>query len=94
MSDGINLLIEELRSDDVTVRVNAARKVSTIARAIGPERTRSELLPFICGMILFHFLFYFIYSFYILALVSFSFSFFHLFWDFHVYSRLFFSENK
>ena len=39
--------IEKLRSDDLPSRVEAARKLSTIALALGPQRTREELLPFL-----------------------------------------------
>ena len=39
--------IEKLRSDDLPLRVEAARKLSTIAVALGPQRTRDELLPFL-----------------------------------------------
>jgi serine/threonine-protein phosphatase 2A regulatory subunit A len=39
--------IEKLRSDDVTSRIEAARKLPSIAIALGPERTREELLPFL-----------------------------------------------
>ncbi|KAG9390835.1 HEAT repeat protein [Carpediemonas membranifera] len=43
----ISALVEELRSDDITSRLNAVRRISTIALAIGAERTRAELLPFL-----------------------------------------------
>mmetsp|Transcript_24435 Transcript_24435/g.36805 ORF Transcript_24435/g.36805 Transcript_24435/m.36805 type:complete len:721 (-) Transcript_24435:391-2553(-) len=39
--------IEKLRSDDLSARVEAARKLPSIALALGPERTRDELLPFL-----------------------------------------------
>ena len=39
--------IELLRGDDITGRVTAARKLHSIAAALGPERTRDELLPFL-----------------------------------------------
>lgn len=39
--------IEKLRSDELPLRVEAARKLSTIASALGPQRTREELLPFL-----------------------------------------------
>mmetsp|Transcript_26483 Transcript_26483/g.57092 ORF Transcript_26483/g.57092 Transcript_26483/m.57092 type:complete len:693 (+) Transcript_26483:113-2191(+) len=39
--------IEKLRSDDLPSRVEAARKLPTIAVALGPQRTRDELLPFL-----------------------------------------------
>ncbi|ODV89035.1 hypothetical protein CANCADRAFT_27934 [Tortispora caseinolytica NRRL Y-17796] len=41
------VLFDELKHDDVTFRLSAIRHLSTIALALGPERTRSELLPFL-----------------------------------------------
>lgn len=35
--------------DDVLLRLNAIRRLSTIALALGPERTRDELIPFLDG---------------------------------------------
>jgi len=43
----IAVLIHELRSDDQLLRRNAMRQMSTIATALGEERTRSELIPFL-----------------------------------------------
>lgn len=43
----INILTEELRNEDVQARLKAITKLSTIALALGAERTRTELLPFI-----------------------------------------------
>jgi serine/threonine-protein phosphatase 2A regulatory subunit A len=43
----IALLIDELRHEDVSLRIHAVQQLSTIARAIGEERTRTELLPFV-----------------------------------------------
>ncbi|XP_020798387.1 serine/threonine-protein phosphatase PP2A 65 kDa regulatory subunit-like [Drosophila serrata] len=43
----IAVLIEELKNEDVQVRLNSIRKLSTIALALGEERTRSELIPFL-----------------------------------------------
>jgi serine/threonine-protein phosphatase 2A regulatory subunit A len=45
----IAILIDELKHEDVQCRLNSMRKIDTIAQALGPERTRSELLPFISG---------------------------------------------
>jgi len=45
----IAILIDELKHEDVQCRLNSMRKIDTIAKALGPERTRSELLPFISG---------------------------------------------
>ncbi|KAK9476456.1 armadillo-type protein [Lipomyces japonicus] len=41
----IAVLIDELKHDDVSLRLGAIRRLSTIALALGPERTRSELIP-------------------------------------------------
>lgn len=43
----ISVLIEELKSDDVSIRLNSIRRLSTIALALGDTRTRTELLPFL-----------------------------------------------
>ncbi|KAI2562744.1 PPP2R1B isoform 7 [Pan troglodytes] len=43
----IAVLIDELRNEDVQLRLNSIKKLSTIALALGVERTRSELLPFL-----------------------------------------------
>jgi serine/threonine-protein phosphatase 2A regulatory subunit A len=40
-------LIEKLRGDDLPSRIEAARRLAVIARALGPTRTREELLPFL-----------------------------------------------
>jgi serine/threonine-protein phosphatase 2A regulatory subunit A len=41
------LLIDELKHDDVTLRLNAMHRLSTIALALGKDRTRQELIPFL-----------------------------------------------
>ncbi|KAH3902893.1 protein phosphatase 2A structural subunit TPD3 SCDLUD_000488 [Saccharomycodes ludwigii] len=41
------LLMDELKHDDIANRVEAMKKVDTIAIALGPERTRDELIPFL-----------------------------------------------
>lgn len=43
----IHLLMDELKSDDVHLRLSSIRRLSTIALALGPERTRLELIPFL-----------------------------------------------
>lgn len=40
-----------IQHDDVLLRLNAIRRLSTIALALGPERTREELIPFLDGMV-------------------------------------------
>lgn len=56
MADGANqtdelypiaVLIDELKHDDVLLRLNAIHRLSTIALALGAERTRDELIPFL-----------------------------------------------
>jgi hypothetical protein len=39
--------MDELRSEDVQLRLNAIHRVSTIALALGLDRTREELIPFL-----------------------------------------------
>ena len=43
----IAVLIEELKNEDIQLRLNSIRRLSTIARALGEERTRKELIPFL-----------------------------------------------
>lgn len=47
----IAVLIDELKHEDVTYRLNAIRRLSTIALALGVERARDELIPFLDGTI-------------------------------------------
>ena len=47
----IAVLIDELRNDDVQNRLNSIKKLSTISLALGEERTRSELIPFLTDTI-------------------------------------------
>ena len=43
----IAVLIDELKADDLSLRLGAIHRLSTIALALGPARTRDELLPFL-----------------------------------------------
>ncbi|KAF7255632.1 hypothetical protein EG68_06745 [Paragonimus skrjabini miyazakii] len=43
----IAILIDELRNDDMQTRLSSVKKLTTIALALGPERTRNELIPFL-----------------------------------------------
>ncbi|CAH8638386.1 unnamed protein product [Dicrocoelium dendriticum] len=43
----IAVLIEELRNEDVHLRLNSIRQLKTIALTLGPEKTRSQLIPFL-----------------------------------------------
>ncbi len=47
----IAVLIDELRNEDVQLRLNSIKKLSTIALALGVERTKSELIPFLTDTI-------------------------------------------
>ena len=38
---------DELRDDDIALRLNSIRRLGTIALALGPTRTRQELLPYL-----------------------------------------------
>jgi serine/threonine-protein phosphatase 2A regulatory subunit A len=39
--------MDELKSEDVVLRLSSIRRLSTIALALGPQRTRDELIPFL-----------------------------------------------
>jgi serine/threonine-protein phosphatase 2A regulatory subunit A len=43
----IAVLIDELKNDDVQLQLNSIRRLKTIALALGEERTRKELVPFL-----------------------------------------------
>ncbi|RMZ53178.1 hypothetical protein APUTEX25_005167 [Auxenochlorella protothecoides] len=43
----IAVLIDELRNEDPALRLNSVRRLRTIALALGEERTRRELIPFL-----------------------------------------------
>eukprot|EP01032_Pedospumella_encystans_P022496 gene22496-25491_t len=43
----IAILIDQLKHDDVQQRTTASKNISKIARALGPDRTRDELIPFL-----------------------------------------------
>lgn len=43
----IAVLLDELKHENVQLRMHATRRLKTIAAALGPERTRCELLPFL-----------------------------------------------
>lgn len=45
----IALLTEEMNSEDTEVRINAMRQLRKVAAALGPERTRKELISFLQG---------------------------------------------
>ena len=43
----IAVMIDELKSNEQKKRIAAVKNLGTIAIALGPERTRQELLPYI-----------------------------------------------
>ncbi|PRP84552.1 phosphoprotein phosphatase A [Planoprotostelium fungivorum] len=43
----IAILIDQLKNEDTQIRLNAVRRISAIAKALGPERTRRELIHFL-----------------------------------------------
>jgi serine/threonine-protein phosphatase 2A regulatory subunit A len=43
----IAILIDELKHEDLQLRLNSMRRLGTIASALGAERTRTELLGFL-----------------------------------------------
>jgi serine/threonine-protein phosphatase 2A regulatory subunit A len=43
----IAILVDELRSEDVRLRLNSIERINSIGLALGQERTRDELLPFL-----------------------------------------------
>ena len=42
-------LLEDLKSSDSKIKINAIRGLTVIAFALGKERTRNELIPFLAG---------------------------------------------
>lgn len=45
----MSVLIEDMRSEDTEMRIKAMGKLRLVAAALGPERTRNELLEFLRG---------------------------------------------
>lgn len=46
----VNIIIDELKSDDIRKRINSVKNLAVIANSIGPMRTKNELIPFIQGI--------------------------------------------
>jgi hypothetical protein len=42
-------LLEDLKSSETKIKINAIKSLKVIAFALGKERTRNELLPFLTG---------------------------------------------
>jgi serine/threonine-protein phosphatase 2A regulatory subunit A len=55
MDDGndedCTIYIEELKSDDPNLKINAVSKICTIAEILGPARVCSELVPYLIEII-------------------------------------------
>mmetsp|Transcript_13431 Transcript_13431/g.14588 ORF Transcript_13431/g.14588 Transcript_13431/m.14588 type:complete len:596 (+) Transcript_13431:141-1928(+) len=47
----IALLVDQMKHDDVQLRINAFKNIERIALALGAERTRDELIPFIADCV-------------------------------------------
>jgi len=43
-------LLEDLKSSETKIKINAIKSLKVIAFALGKERTRNELLPFLTGI--------------------------------------------
>jgi len=43
----VSILIDQLKNEDLQVRVSASKSIPRIARTLGAERTRNELIPFL-----------------------------------------------
>jgi serine/threonine-protein phosphatase 2A regulatory subunit A len=43
------VFVEELKSSDSKVKLNSIRNLSVICSALGKEKSRTELLPFLSG---------------------------------------------
>lgn len=43
----VAVLIDELRNPDLQIRLNSFRQLSLIGQALGPQRTRDELVPYL-----------------------------------------------
>jgi hypothetical protein len=50
--DGVTAssLLEDLKSSDSKIKINSIRNLNVIAFALGKERTKNELLPFLAGI--------------------------------------------
>lgn len=45
----MSVLTEDMKAEDTEVRIKAMQKLKIVAAALGPERTRKELLPYLNG---------------------------------------------
>ena len=46
------VFLDELKSSDSKLKLNSIRNISVICTALGKEKSRSELLPFLSGKII------------------------------------------
>lgn len=46
-----SIYLDGFKSDDVQQRNKSIKFLTFVAKALGPERTRNELLPFLQGLI-------------------------------------------
>ena len=42
-------VLEDFKNEDITLRLNVVRRLNVISKALGPEKTRTELLPVLAG---------------------------------------------
>lgn len=49
-SMSVSYLLSDFRSEVIDYRIACAKRLSTIALALGPQRLRDELLPVISGV--------------------------------------------
>jgi len=47
----ITSLLEDIKSTELKVKVDAIRSLNLISKSLGRERTRNELLPYVTGII-------------------------------------------
>jgi serine/threonine-protein phosphatase 2A regulatory subunit A len=45
------VLMDELKSEDLLLRLQSIKRLDTIALALGATRTRTELIPFLEGIV-------------------------------------------
>jgi serine/threonine-protein phosphatase 2A regulatory subunit A len=45
----VNIILDELKHEDIRKRINSVKNIHIIASSLGPERTRTELIPFLTG---------------------------------------------
>jgi len=47
----VQILIDDLKNfEDTQIRLNSVKRLNVIAKALGPEQTRNELVPFLTGL--------------------------------------------